>query len=391
MKLFKRLGSNKWWFKFDYGGKHYRHSTDIDDNGPRSEQEALTIANAYRTDVIRRKYDLAETDPAPTFERAIEEWFELYVQVEHSNSPQTQHIYRWAIDHHLTPEFGRKRLDEITRKMVAAFISRKLSGGLTTASVRNIIAPMRGMFNYVIADKSRHFQIAENPCVRQGQFKKQTSAKVASDKFTIPPPEAMQKFLELCAQKSQRLHALVAVGLFAGLRRGEMFALRWPAIDLDDKKELLVRRTLTRFKTEKTPKSHAVRNVPMADDLVLILKEWRTAQKAAWLKKGKPMPELVFPGEDGGYINEARFRTTKFYPVRIMAGLPSLRLHDLRHCYASYMLAQGTPLSDLKDLMGHYSIQITVDLYGHMVPRNQHAYANAMAKILLGKAKGKGA
>lgn len=100
------------------------------------------------------------------------------------------------------------------------------------------------------------------------------------------------------------------------------------------------------------------------------------------------MPDLVFPGEDGGYLNEPRFRNTKFYPVRKLAGLRTLRLHDLRHCYASYMLAQGTPLSDLKEYMGHHSIQITVDLYGHLVRRKENSHANAMAQMILSKGKG---
>ena len=179
----------------------------------------------------------------------------------------------------------------------------------------------------------------------------------------------------------------MSVGLFAGLRRGEMLALKWQEVDLE-RKEIMVQRTLTRFKTEKVPKGQSFRAVPIPDELVSILKQWKTALKAAWLKKGKPIPELVFPGEDGGYLNEPRFRTTKFYPVRKLAGLPTLRLHDLRHCYASYMLAQGTPLSDLKEYMGHHSIQMTVDLYGHMVPRKEKSHANAMAAMLLSKGKG---
>jgi len=383
----RSFDSNIWWFKFNYKGRHYRRSTDVVDTGKKSEQEAFTIANAFRTDVIRGEYDLAQDEPAPLLKDAIEEWFTLDVKVEHSNSPQTQHIYRWAIDEHLIPEFGNKSLDEITRKMVAQLISRKLSGGLSKSSVRNIIAPMRGMYNYVITDRDRRYRIEENPCIRQGQFKKETSAKVAAEKFTIPPLERMQNFLRLCAEKSQKLSVLVSVALFAGLRRGEIYALKWSYVDFE-KRLIVVQRSLTRFKTEKIPKSHAIRSVPIPDDLVSMLKKWQTTQKAAWLKKGKRMPDLVFPGEDGGYLNEPRFRNTKFYPVRKLAGLPTLRLHDLRHCYASYMLAQGTPLSDLKEYMGHHSIQVTVDLYGHMVPRKENSHANAMAQMLLSKGKG---
>ena len=388
MTLFKRPDSRIFWFKFNHKGKHHRHSTDIEDDGTKkARQEALKIANAHYIDLIRSHHGLAEAQPAPTLKDAIEEWFKLYVQVEHSDSPQTQHIYRWAIDGHLVPEFGAKRLDEITRKNVATFISEKLAGGLSKSSIRNIIAPMRGMFSYMISDRERRFRIEENPCVKQGQFKKETSAKVAAEKFTIPSAGQMQKFLNTCQEISLKLYAFVAVGLFVGLRRGEMLALKWDAVDYKDQ-VIVVKRTLTRFKTEKVPKSHAFRSVPMPDGLVKILKEWQRAQKAVWRKKGKPTPELVFSSENGSYLNEARFRNTKFYPARRKAGVPTLRIHDLRHNYASHMLARRTPPSKLQQWMGHHSIQVTVDLYGHMIQEEQqHSYANAMAETLLPKAK----
>jgi integrase len=180
------------------------------------------------------------------------------------------------------------------------------------------------------------------------------------------------------------------LGCFWALRRGEILGLKWDAVDYKNQ-VVVVKRTLTRFKTEKVPKSHAFRSVPMPDGLVTILKEWQTAQRAAWKKKEKPQPELVFASEDGSYLNEARFRNTKFYLARRKAGLPTLRIHDLRHNYASHMLARGTPPSKLQQWMGHHSIQVTVDLYGHMIQEDQHSYTNAMADTLLPKAKAKGA
>jgi integrase len=322
------------------------------------------------------------TEPAPLFKDAIEEWFRLYVQVEHSDSPQTQHIYRWAIDSHLIPEFANKRLDEIPRKSVATFIGRKLAGGLSKSAVRNIIAPMRGMFSYFISDTNRPFRLDGNPCVKQGQFKKETSAKVAAQKFTIPSADKIHEFLNTCRTISHKLFVFVAVGLFVGLRRGEMLALKWDAVDYRSQ-VIIVKRTLTRFKTEKVPKSHAFRSVPMPDQLVTILKEWQTAQKAAWSGKGKPVPELVFASEVGSYLNEPRFRNTKFYPARKKCGLTRFRIHDLRHTYASYMLARRTPPAKLQQWMGHHSIQVTVDLYGHMIPEEQHSYVNSMAEGIL--------
>src|SRR2546422_3884884 len=91
MTLFKRPDSTIFWFKFNHKGKHHRHSTDIEDDGTKkARKEALKIANGHYIDLIRSHHGVAEAQPAPMLKDAIEEWFKLYVQVEHSDSPQTQ-------------------------------------------------------------------------------------------------------------------------------------------------------------------------------------------------------------------------------------------------------------------------------------------------------------
>jgi integrase len=122
-------------------------------------------------------------------------------------------------------------------------------------------------------------------------------------------------------------------------------------------------------------------------DLVPVLEQLRTYRKAQWLKKGAPVPEWVFCNEEGNYLNEFIFRQRKFYPLRTAAKLRAFRLHDLRHTYASLMLQNGESPAYVKEQMGHSSIQVTVDTYGHLIPGANRAAADRLGRTILAPAK----
>lgn len=87
------------------------------------------------------------------------------------------------------------------------------------------------------------------------------------------------------------------------------------------------------------------------------------------LAKGwKDVPELVFVNEEGNVIDDVNLRKRVFNKALEKAGMRRIRLHDLRHTFASLLIQNGESLAYVKDQLGHHSIQITVDIYGHLVP-----------------------
>jgi integrase len=124
-------------------------------------------------------------------------------------------------------------------------------------------------------------------------------------------------------------------------------------------------------------------------DLEPVLEQLRTYRKEQWLKKGKPVPEWVFCNEEGNYLNEFLFRMRKFYPLITAAKLRRFRIHDLRHTYASVMLQNGESVTYVKEQMGHHSIQITVDTYGHLIPGANRAAVNRLSALVLNPSKAK--
>jgi hypothetical protein len=88
---------------------------------------------------------------------------------------------------------------------------------------------------------------------------------------------------------------------------------------------------------------------------------------ARWLKKGEPLPDWVFPARQGGLLEERNVRHV-FKRLLAKATLRHMRIHDLRHPFASLLLQQGESVVYVKEQLGHGSTQITVDTYGHLIP-----------------------
>ncbi len=121
-----------------------------------------------------------------------------------------------------------------------------------------------------------------------------------------------------------------------------------------------------------TTKSGKTRRVDMSLQLTNTLERLLARRKAEALKRGRSLDDVmedwVFTTPQGTQLDPNNLRKRVFYRALAMAGLRRVRFHDLRHTYASLLIQQGESLAYVKDQLGHHSIQITVDTYGHLVP-----------------------
>jgi integrase len=152
--------------------------------------------------------------------------------------------------------------------------------------------------------------------------------------------------------------ALFRVAAFTGLRLGELRALRWGDVDFG-KRLVHVRRNFTHG-AEQTPKSGRVRSVPLIDQAAKAFDG--LSRRDRFTDPG----ELVFVDDVGGHLDDWRLRN-RFHDALERAGLPRLRLHDLRHTFGT-LAVQAFPLTDVKAYMGHADISTTM-IYVHYVPR----------------------
>ena len=189
------------------------------------------------------------------------------------------------------------------------------------------------------------------------------------------------------ALESDRLFALWRLAAATGLRRGELAGLTWPAVDLDAG-TLIVRATrvvVGHAVVDSGPKTEAgQRTISVDSATVAALRAHRRRQSEERLAAGPAWNgdgELLFVDELGRPIHPARM--TKLLAARAAAvGLPSVRLHALRHGHATHGLTAGVPLAVMSKRLGHSSIRITADTYSHLVPELDLAAAERVAALL---------
>ena len=186
----------------------------------------------------------------------------------------------------------------------------------------------------------------------------------------------------IAAAKGTQLETIVILAITTGMRHGEIIGLSWHDINVEEH-YLSVRRTVTRLSGVKdrfagrfevtSPKTEGgQRTIMLASVVMQAMKEQQVRQEAARLKAGEKWQEhgLVFCNTYGSYLNPDAL-LAQFHRLLEKVGLPRMRLHDLRHSAATILLGKGTHPKLVQELLGHSSIDITMDIYSHVIPTMQ--------------------
>lgn len=194
------------------------------------------------------------------------------------------------------------------------------------------------------------------------------------------PPEREIKILTkaeivtlLRAAKGTPLYVPILVGVTTGVRRGELFGLRWSDIDLA-KARLTVNRSLERinrktvFKPPKTKTSRRV--ITLAAQTIEALKQHRIAQASERLRLGLGKPELVFTRADGEPV-DADSITKAFGRLVAETGVSPITFHGLRHTHISHLLMDGVHVKVVSERAGHANVSVTLTIYAAYVPNLQ--------------------
>jgi integrase len=179
----------------------------------------------------------------------------------------------------------------------------------------------------------------------------------------------------------------------AGLRRGELVAVRWGDIqfggdETDCERFILVRHNYGR-REHTTTKRKKSRRVDLSRELRRILIEIRDKRLLEAYLNGKTdiSDELVFRSSSGSIVDPDNLYHRVFLPVLAKAGIRRIRLHDLRHTFGSQLLQNGASIVYVKEQMGHSSIQVTVDIYGHLIPGANVCFVDRLDELAAEQAK----
>jgi len=335
--------------------------------------QARTEATQYLAEARAHGEPLAVTQgrrgaTLPSLRDFIEDTYMPWFKAHHKGHEKTLH----TLSNNFDPIMSQ-RLDAITGRDLeqirtgwmqagnkASTVNRKMgsiSGVFSRAvewdyidthpltKLKQLKVDSKGVIRYLAADETKRLRDALD--ARQDEMR--AERKSANTWRTDRHREPMPSLLEL--PFTDHLKPMVLVSLNTGMRRGELFDLKWSAVNFGTK-------TIT--VAGATTKTSDTRHIPMNKEALGVLE--------AWKKQVKKSP-YVFPGQDGG-----RFEDVKSAWLKLLerAQIDGFRWHDMRHDFASRLVMAGVPLNTVRDLLGHADIKMTLR-YAHLAPETKAA------------------
>jgi integrase len=315
-----------------------------------------------------------------TVAELMNEWL---AHAERDFSPKTALETRRFIDRALAPRIGDRPLTKL-RPRDLDVLYRELSscGGrdgrpLAPATVRRI----HGIIHRALAQGVRWGWIAKNPAEQA------TPPRVPTPRIQPPSPDQVTRLIDVAAEKDPRLATFVMLAAVTGARRSELLALRWSDLDLDRGVVDIARGVVLGRDgvVEKETKSHTTRRVALDQTAVqLLVGHRRRVEHAAHLcGTGFPESRYVFSHEpDGSRPWRPDAVTHSFVRLRTKAGLPSVRLHDLRHFVATRLLSSGVDVRTVAGRLGHRNAATTLNVYSHFLVEADREAADLIGRLV---------
>jgi integrase len=302
---------------------------------------------------------------SPTVAQAGAKWLNGADKLEAA----TVESYRQHLRDHIVPFIGDLRLGHISVPVVRNFMDKLKAEGRSPAMIKRVV----GDLGSILADAQERGEVAHNAVRSLSKRRKKGAGQKRGQKLKvgvdIPSTDEIRAII---ANLKGRWRPLLLTAIFTGLRSSELRGLRWHDVDLK-KSVLHVRQRADKFNKIGAPKSESgERTIPLSPILANTLREWKLA-----CPKGEA--DLVFPNGAGQIENHANIVQRGLAPVQIEAGVVTKSgeakytgLHALRHYYASWCINRredgglGLPLKMVQQRMGHATLAMTSDVYGHL-------------------------
>ena len=362
-------------------------SLGYDEHGKRVRKKVSGRTRAEVTNKLRKLHQQVDSGVVPDDKLTVHAFLDRWMTVNLSGTvaESTEDGYVDTVRLHLIPTLGRKRLAKLTVADLDRLWKAKRDAGYSSNSVRI----MRTVLRRALGQAVREGIVSRNVASLS------TAPRIrAREGRTLTMDQARQL---LDAAVGYRFEAAVVLALAYGMRRGEVLGLHWPALDwsagtlrvthsvrrVKERDESSGRRTRVVVTELKTPKSRRI--LALTPELVARFRQHRVRQAEAQMAAGALWQDygLIFASEVGTPMDPDNF-SHSFARLCQRAGLGHWHPHELRHSGASLMLAQGTPLHVVSEVLGHASIAITKDVYGHLLEGDKRAAAESMSRALFG-------
>lgn len=302
--------------------------------------------------VVDRMTEILNERQYPECSKTVAEIFsEWHHSILHRVKESTAANYTMKVNKHILPIFGYKKAELLTQSDVYDFIAQKQSEGLSNRYITDIIIMMKTIFKYAV----RTYHIFNPLDGIMLPKKKKTEIQLLDESEQT----ALQQYI---AKNQNKTTLSIALSMSTGIRIGELCALQWKDVDLE-KRILTVRKTMQRIQCPTAvsrtklvitePKSESSRrNIPIPECMMEFLKKFKGSAD-----------EYVLSGSETP--TEPRTMQYRFAKILKNVNLPSVHFHALRHIFASTCVKLGFDVKALSELLGHSSVEITLNRYVH--------------------------
>ncbi|MGH3164918.1 MAG: tyrosine-type recombinase/integrase [Trebonia sp.] len=324
----------------------------------------------------------------------VAEWLETWVETRARLRDTSRRAYRGHIRLHLRRLLDGVLLRELHIGHVQDAFRRLFSEGMTAATARRLLSTLRSGLNAAVRERlipdnpSRYLKLPKGRrpfavvwTKRRVQEWRRTGERPVVAVWT---PAQLAEFLSSVA--GHPLFPVYRLVAMRGLRRGEACGLRWDDLDLDEGIAYISRQlqqdAVGRLRACPLKTESSRRAVALDPETVIVLRAHRSRQERQFSQAGVPPQGWVFTHEDGQPLSPD-YLTRTFSDLVEEAGLPPVRLHDLRHGAATLMLLAGAELKTIADQLGHSSVVLTADTYLSVAVELGLKAAAAAARLVL--------
>ncbi|NMO53425.1 site-specific integrase [Actinoplanes sp. TBRC 11911] len=314
-----------------------------------------------------------QLDDTETVAHYLSGWLEEKTRTLKPNTVRRHHNY---LTNDLIPAFGNIRLERLTHADISRYIAQQQAAGRGPVTLRRCITTLSSALNYAVRTHRLPYNAARFARL----------PRPARLELVCWSNEEAGAFLRYCHDVDDLLADLFELMICTGMRKGEALGLKWTDIDFA-LQMLFVRRTLisvdnchTEFSDPKTPYSRSW--IALSRRAVDALRRQRDRQWRQRLATRRYEDTgLVFSRPDGQPLRP-QYVLDHFRKLTAEAGVPTTRLHDLRHLAATIMINSGVPLGSVSKTLRHSTVATTVDIYGHLTPQVAQDAVDAAAAVL---------
>ena len=340
--------------------------------------DAVRFARSVETDLLRGDWIDPKRGQEP-----FQVWADKWLDTLGARKPKTRESYESIVRKHLIPRFSTTPIAAIDYPVVLAFVGDMQRDGVGTGTVRNVRDVLRLVLG--LAVKSGALKVNPVREVEVGRTHKNEMIFLDPDQImtlaaeiTKPPPRYRRD--ERRCEGYPEYGLLVRFAGFTGLRAGELVALRRKSLDLMQRRVEVNASASEAYGQLQivATKTYERRTVPIPRSLI---------DELAMLTRGLQPDDFVWQSPEGGPFRYGNWFKRHFKPAIERAGLTKgTRFHDLRHSYAAMLIAQGAHPRAIMERMGHSTITVTLDTYGHLLPKIDAALDDAMDAMYRGSA-----